>query len=145
MIATHLLATHHSQLRVLLDSLVLDRSARIARVTELVDNLTAHLAVEQHFFYDRIRDASGESLEPCERRHATIKSALRHVVKSGGDDDAFAREIDFLRTLVEKHIAEEQALAPIAERVVPPCELDALGVRMQDFFASTVAERARTR
>jgi hemerythrin len=146
MTATHLLADHHAQLSALLESLAGDRAARVARLLELVDKLTAHLAVESHFFYDRVRDASGDSLERCDRHHATIRSALRNVVKAAAhDDDSFEREVEFLRTVLHRHILEEQALAPIAERAVPPRELAALGARMHDFYASAVAGSARAR
>ena len=138
MTATTLLVCQHQRLLTLLERL--EGSAREARVSlllELIDELTAHLAIAAYFVYAAAHDATGISLDPYYRGQATLKSALKQVLHAEPDEDTFRANLSFLKDVLAAHVrAEERELFPAAERAMPGDALDAIGTRMQAFYSS---------
>lgn len=139
MTATALLSHQHGRLIALIAALRTDKTGRVRLLLELVDELTAHLTIASYFVYGLARDA-GVPLDRYYRSHATLRSALKRVVHAEADDTAFEREITYLESLLDIHVhAEERELLPATERAVPRRDLDALGTRMETFYAATLA------
>jgi hypothetical protein len=138
MTATSLLTHQHGHLLALIQNLERGtRDARVLLLLELVDELTAHLAIAAYFVYGAARDATGIPLDPYHRSQATLKSALKQLLHAEADDETFRMNLAFLKQVLAAHVlAEEGELFPATERAMKPAALDAIGTRMEAFCAS---------
>jgi len=133
--ATKLLCCQHAHLVVLVERLASHPERRIAGILDLVEELTAHVAIESYFFYSAVRERAELDLEEFHRRHAMLKSALTQLVHAEADDAAFAARVQYMRAALADHIAaDESLLLPRAEARVPAHELEILGLRMESFY-----------
>jgi hypothetical protein len=138
MTATSLLTGQHGHLLSLIDRLERSEAeGRLPLLLELIDELTAHLAIAAYFVYGVAHDATGISLERYHRGQATLKSALKQVLHAEADDETFRANLSFLKQVLAAHVsAEEHELFPATERAVPPHALDAIGSRMAAFYSA---------
>jgi iron-sulfur cluster repair protein YtfE (RIC family) len=103
----------------------------------LADELVAHMVIEEHVFYPRMReldeDIVGESFE----EHAVARFELARAMVAKGDEQKSC--ITVLKELVTHHIDEEKSeLFPKVRRSVPVDELERLGTRMEAMFEKAV-------
>lgn len=102
------------------------------------DELVAHMVIEEHVFYPRVRalmkDMVGESFE----EHTVARFALARCLTARGEDQIKAR-FTVLKELVEHHIEEEEKeMFPKVQKALPAEELTRLGERMQAMFERAV-------
>ena len=102
------------------------------------DELVAHMVIEEHVFYPRVRqlmkDMVGESFE----EHTVARFALARCLTARGDDQIKAR-FTVLKELIEHHVEEEEKeMFPKVEKAIDSEELERLGDRMERMFESAV-------
>ena len=102
------------------------------------DELVAHMVIEEHVFYPRIRelmkDMVGESFE----EHTVARFALARCLTARGDDQVKAR-FTVLKELIEHHVEEEEKeMFPKVQKAIESEELERLGDRMEKMFKSAV-------
>jgi iron-sulfur cluster repair protein YtfE (RIC family) len=102
------------------------------------DELVAHMVIEEHVFYPRIRelmkDMVGESFE----EHTVARFALARALTARGDEQVKAR-FTVLKELIEHHVKEEEEeMFPKVKKGVPAEELEKLGERMEMMFEKAV-------
>ncbi|MDB5220102.1 MAG: Regulator protein [Myxococcaceae bacterium] len=102
------------------------------------DELVAHMVIEEHIFYPRVRelmkDMVGESFE----EHTVARFALARALTARGEDQIKAR-FTVLKELIEHHVEEEEEeMFPKVKKGVPAEELEQLGARMEAMFEKAV-------
>ena len=102
------------------------------------DELVAHMVIEEHIFYPRIRelmkDMVGESFE----EHTVARFALARCLTARGEEQVKAR-FTVLKELIEHHVKEEEEeMFPKVQKAVDEEELERLGARMQAMFEKAV-------
>jgi len=102
------------------------------------DELVAHMVIEEHIFYPRVRelmkDLIGESFE----EHTVARFALARCLMARGDDQIKAR-FTVLKELIEHHVdEEEEEMFPKVQKAIDKDELERLGERMEAMFESAV-------
>ncbi len=100
----------------------------------LADELVAHMVIEEHVFYPRIRflmkDMIGESFE----EHTVARFTLARALMASGAEEQKAR-ITVLKELIEHHVKEEEEeMFPKVKKAIAGGHLDELGERMQTMF-----------
>jgi iron-sulfur cluster repair protein YtfE (RIC family) len=134
--ATELLEQQHAQVKELL-SKIADGDAEF--LSDLADNLAAHMTIEQEMFYPAARrHAESRVLESFEQ-HSLAEVALKRLLELDDEDEAFDARLRVLKELIEQHVAEEeQQLFPAVLEAMPAAELESLGKQMQARFAEAV-------
>ena len=103
------------------------------------DELVAHMVIEEHVFYPRIRqlmkDMVGESFE----EHTVARFALARCLTARGEEQVKAR-FTVLKELIEHHVKEEEEeMFPKVKKAIDAGELERLGERMQAMFEKAAA------
>jgi hypothetical protein len=131
-----LLTEQHRHIELLLERARIGVEGRGAIVDELVDYVSAHLAVEQELFYPVI------TLSACVRQdlvleHAEIRRALADLLWLDDSDPLFAPTLTRLADLFEGHNAwqDQELFAGLAEDMTPGVRRE-LGMCAQDSFRS---------
>jgi len=102
------------------------------------DELVAHMVIEEHIFYPRVRqlmkDLVGESFE----EHTVARFALARCLTARGEEQTKTR-FTVLKEIVGHHIQEEEReMFPKVQKGIPAEELERLGDRMQAMFEQAV-------
>jgi iron-sulfur cluster repair protein YtfE (RIC family) len=102
------------------------------------DELVAHMVIEEHIFYPRVRelmkDMVGESFE----EHTVARFALARCLTARGDEQIKAR-FTVLKELVGHHIDEEEKeMFSKVRKEIGAEELERLGERMEMMFEKAV-------
>jgi hypothetical protein len=143
--AIRLLRTQHRRLEHLLAHVDDDRSARLPRVLQLVEELMTHLSIEDHLFLSRVADVTGLRVDDYRGSQGRVRNAMLQTVFVEDDDAAFAQRLGELRMAFTEHARVlERDLMPIVEMRLASGELETLGDRMQSFWDATVGGDAGT-
>jgi hypothetical protein len=139
-----LLSKQHRDIRRLLERLRTGVEGRSEIVDELVDYITAHLAVEQELFYPRVKTLiSDEVQRELAAEHAEIRRVLGNLIWQDTDDDQFAITLADLELLLEGHCAwqDEELFETVSETLARAerVDLDGLGDAVRATFASMCA------
>ena len=136
--ATTLLQQQHRNLRQLCD--VVEQgspSIRASLLPQLAGDLAAQLAMEEKVFYPAACEALDEQGWMSSRRewHARARQSLERALDAAVDGEEFARAIEELRSAVELHAAEDEAvLFPRLERALDPGAMRQLGLSMTALY-----------
>jgi hemerythrin-like domain-containing protein len=118
-----------------------ERDAVIREVVELLRaQFSTHMAAEDEVLYPALAEALPEtrsSIEPLRADHAELRSMLDRLAATvtkparGSRDEDIAVQARDLIDLLRIHIRKEEAVVlSVAERVLEPREIAALGARM---------------
>jgi hypothetical protein len=98
------------------------------------DELVAHMAIEEHIFYPRVRQLMKDMVAESFEEHTVARFALARCLMARGEEETMIR-FAVLKELVEHHIEEEEAsMLPKVQRAIPADELNRLGARMEAMF-----------
>lgn len=102
------------------------------------DELVAHMVIEEHVFYPRIRelmkDMVGESFE----EHTVARFALARCLTARGEQQIKSR-FTVLKELIEHHVEEEEKeMFPKVQKALDSEELERLGAKMEAMFEKAV-------
>ena len=109
--ALELLTAQHDDIDALIAELVTSTNppARNATLSQLVETLTLHLALEQELFYPAVAFAlSAEVREELRAEHAEIKRILADMLWLESEDARFARKLTALQSLIAWHSTWQQ-------------------------------------
>jgi hemerythrin-like domain-containing protein len=132
-----LLTEQHRHIEQLLERARTGVEGRSATVDELVDYVTAHLAVEQELFYPCVtRRLSQAVQDELAAEHAEIRRILADLLWLDAEDDRFAVTLAMLEQLLEGHCAwqDQELFERLAEELAPAARRD-LGASVRDGFA----------
>jgi hemerythrin superfamily protein len=100
--------------------------------------LTVHAAIEEKYFYPRLRDRSEESEDVVDvfeayTEHDLIKTLIALLKSGRRPDERFKAELQVLAENVTHHVKEEEStIFALARQAFDAAELQALGDEMED-------------
>lgn len=137
--ATALLEKQHRKVQSILRKLESGRSEPQELLTELSNDLAAHMAIEQEIFYPALREADEKIVLESYEEHALAEIALKRLLQTERNDVAFRARVKALKDLIEHHIEEEEdELFPTAEKTLGDDRLNELGKEMKARFDEVV-------
>ena len=137
--ATDLLIAHHRKVEKLLDGVESANGNTASLLSEVADNLVAHIAIEEELFYPAVRKLdSGIILEGLEE-HAMGRYALKRLLSTRSTDESLKARLKALQELmINHHKEEENDLFPKVKKAMSNDELRALGTKMKALFDADV-------
>lgn len=137
--ATDLLEKQHRKVEAIFKKLEGGRSDNDALLTELANDLAAHMVIEQELFYPAAMAAKEDLVLEAYEEHAVAEFALKRLLSKSPDDVTFKAKLTTLKELIEHHVKEEEEeLFPKVEKAIPAAELTALGKQMKARFDEVV-------
>jgi hemerythrin-like domain-containing protein len=139
--ATALLKKQHRKVEGIFEKLEKGGADSASELTELANDLAAHMAIEQNLFYPAVRDVDPEMVGESYQEHAIAEIALKRLLSTAGDDATFAAKVTALKELIEHHVEEEEEeLFPKVEDAMAADELESLGSEMAKAFEEASEE-----
>jgi len=133
--ATDLLKKQHRKVEGLFSKLEKGGKDRSELITELANDLAAHMAIEQAIFYPAVREIDPEMVGESYEEHAIAEMALKRLLATELDQATFKPKLVALKELIEHHVEEEEEeLFPEVEEKMESEELESLGDEMQAAF-----------
>lgn len=133
--ATDLLETQHRKVEAIFEKLEGGRSDPTDLLEELAKNLAAHMAIEQELFYPAVKELDPEMVNESYEEHAIAELALKRLLGTNSEHEAFAARVTALKELIEHHVEEEeQELFPKVEKKADAEMLSELAKRMKARF-----------
>jgi hemerythrin superfamily protein len=103
----------------------------------IADELVAHMVIEEHIFYPRVKELMKDMIEESFEEHAVARFELARLLQANGPDKKTRALV--LKELLEHHIEEEEEeMFPKVKKHVDAAELDALGLKMKTAFDNAV-------
>jgi hemerythrin-like domain-containing protein len=133
--ATALLESQHRKVEALFKKLENGRSDPVTVLEELANSLAAHMAIEQEIFYPKVKEIDSDVINESFEEHAVAELALKRLLMTDPEEEAFMARVTTLKELIEHHVEEEeQELFPAVEKKVDEDELNQLGKAMKARF-----------
>ena len=106
---------------------------------QIADELVAHMVIEEHIFYPRVRELMKDMISESFEEHAVARFELARLL-SAGPTEKKTRSL-VLKELLEHHIEEEEnEMFPKVMKSIDSTELEALGTKMKAAFEKAVAK-----
>jgi hemerythrin superfamily protein len=133
--ATSMLKSQHRKVEALFKKLESGRSEPAPVLEELANSLAAHMAIEQEIFYPAIKEVDSDMVNESYEEHSLAEVALKRLLATDPEDEAFQARVTALKELIEHHVEEEeQELFPEVEKALGEDTLSNLGKAMKPKF-----------
>jgi hemerythrin superfamily protein len=133
--AISLLKNQHRKVEALFKKLESGRSDKSAVLEELADSLAAHMAIEHEFLYPAAKDVDDEMVNESFEEHSLAEVALKRLIATDLEDEAFDARVTALKELIEHHVEEEEEqLFPKLEKAIEEDTLASMGKSMKQRF-----------
>lgn len=133
--ATDLLAQQHKKAKTLFKKLEGGRGDSAALLSELANDLAAHMAIEHELFYPAVSELDERMIEESFEEHALGEVALKRLLATDPSDEGFRAKVTAVKELIEHHAdEEEEQLFPKVEDAMEEEQLKALGREMKARF-----------
>ena len=133
--ATQLLSKQHRKVEKLFRKLERKNPDAETTLHELANDLASHMAIEQEIFYPAINAVDESLVLESYEEHALAEVALKRLLATDPDDDAFKARVVALKELIQHHVKEEEEeLFPKVQKKLGEEQLEALGKRMKKRF-----------
>jgi hemerythrin superfamily protein len=137
---TNLLKAQHRKVEALFEKIEGGKSDPEDLVTELADDLAAHMKIEQDLFYPRVRELDQDLVLESFEEHSLAEVALKRLLATSPDDETFEARVTVLKELIEHHVEEEEkTLFPKVEKKLDSTESEELANEMRAAFDDAVA------
>lgn len=134
--AIELLKAQHAQVKEALEKMS-EGEIEQDEVRLLADELVAHMVIEEHIFYPRIRALKKDLVHEGFEEHAVARFELARAMVSRGEDQK--TRLTVLKELIAHHVKEEEEeMFPKVQKAISAQELDRLGERMEAMFDKAV-------
>jgi hemerythrin-like domain-containing protein len=137
MSAIRVLVAQHRAIQQLFEALTSGARAnakvRGRKLSQLAEELIAHLAAEDAVFYPAARRAFGatEAEESLRDEHLGLRVQLRRVLETKVGSEPFGERLETLRAMFDRHVESEEAeLFPRVEAALGRIEIEALGAEV---------------
>jgi hemerythrin-like domain-containing protein len=138
--AISLLKNQHRKVEALFKKLEGGRSDPQTVMEELSNSLAAHMAIEHEFFYPGVKEVDEEMVNESFEEHSLAEVALKRLLATDPEDEAFAARVTALKELIQHHVEEEeQELFPEVEKAVSEETLNEMGKLMKRRFDEVFA------
>ena len=133
--ATALLKSQHRKVEALFKKLESGRSDKATVLEELADSLAAHMAIEHEFLYPAAKEVDDELVNEAFEEHSLAELALKRLLATDQEDEAFDARVTALKELIEHHVEEEEEeLFPKLEKAIDEDALSSMGKSMKQRF-----------
>lgn len=133
--ATALLESQHRKVEALFKKLENGRTDPQVVLEELANSLAAHMAIEQEIFYPKVKEIDADVINESYEEHAVAELALKRLLMTDPEEEAFMARVTTLKELIEHHVQEEEEeLFPAVEKKVNEAQLAQLGKLMKARF-----------
>jgi hemerythrin superfamily protein len=131
--AIDLLTKQHKLVERALETMLDSDSIDDDDLVEVADQLVAHMVIEEHIFYPRVRELRSELVSESYEEHTVARFELGRALGAKGDEKK--SRVTVLKELVFHHIEEEESeMFPQVRSGISQRELEALGTRMEAMF-----------
>jgi hypothetical protein len=104
----------------------------------IADELVAHMVIEEHIFYPRVKELMKDMINESFEEHAVARFELARLLQAGGPEEKKTRAL-VLKELIEHHVEEEEEeMFPKVKKHIDAEELEALGAKMKVAFDTAV-------
>jgi iron-sulfur cluster repair protein YtfE (RIC family) len=133
--ATKLLIKQHRKVESIFRKLQRKHSDTNQLLTELANDLVAHMAIEQDIFYPAVKQVDDSLIMESYEEHALAEVALKRLLATDPGDEEFKARVTATKELIMHHVKEEEEeLFPKVEKKLDEAALKELGKRMQARF-----------
>jgi len=133
--ATKLLEQQHKKVRSLFKKLEGGRAEPGPLLTELANDLVAHMAIEHEIFYPAVESVDRSLVSEAFEEHALGEIALKRLLQTDPEDESFKARVVAAKELIEHHVEEEEEeLFPKVEKKLGDERLEELGKQMKARF-----------
>jgi iron-sulfur cluster repair protein YtfE (RIC family) len=137
--ATALLEKQHRKVKSIFAKLEKGRGDTDELLTELANDLAAHMTIEQEIFYPAIKHIDAELVLEAYEEHALAEIAIKRLLDADPEGESFKACVVAAKELLEHHIdEEEEELFPRVEKKLGDAKLTMLGKAMQERFDEVV-------
>jgi hemerythrin superfamily protein len=135
--AIDLLKEQHTKVKKVLTKMSEGAPANSAELRQLADELVAHMVIEEHIFYPRVKEIMKDMIEESFEEHAVARFELARLLTATGTEKKTRALV--LKELLEHHIEEEEEeMFPKVKTHIDEEELTRLGAKMESAFAQAV-------
>lgn len=139
--ATALLKAQHRKVEALFKKLEGGRSDPQTVLEELANSLAAHMAIEHEFLYPAAKEVDDEMVNESFEEHSLAEVALKRLIATDPEDEAFDARVTALKELIEHHVEEEEEdLFPKVEKAIDDATLNSMGKAMKQRFDEAFEE-----
>lgn len=134
--ATALLEKQHRKVKAIFSKLEKGRGDAMELMSELANDLAAHMAIEQEIFYPAVQQLDDDMIREGYEEHALAEVALKRLLATDPESPSFKARVVAAKELIEHHVKEEEEeLFPKVEKKLGDEQLNALGKQMKARFA----------
>lgn len=135
--AIDLLIQHHETTKAALEQMKEADEIDPAELRLLADELVAHMVIEEHVFYPRVKQLDEDIVEESFEEHAVARFELARLLMAPKDEQSTRAKV--LLELIKHHVKEEEEeMFPKVRRRIPEMELMRLGEKMERMFDRAV-------
>jgi len=139
--AIALLKSQHRTVESIFKKLEGGKGDAKALLTELANDLCAHMAIEQDIFYPEVREIDEDLVLESFEEHSVAELAMKRLLATDSDDPTFKAKVTTLKELIQHHVEEEEEdLFPKVDKKMQPERLRELGGSMKARFEEIVAQ-----
>lgn len=136
--ATALLTKQHRKVEKLFKKLS-GKNPSHELVIELANELAGHMAIEQDVFYPTVRKVDEDLVLESYEEHALAEMALKRLLATDIDDEAFHARVTALKEVIEHHVhEEEEELFPKVDKALGEDRSRELAKHMKARFSEVV-------
>ncbi len=135
--AIELLVEQHKKVAKALETMCKADRVDPAMLRQIGDELVAHMVIEEHVFYPRIRELLEDMTAESFEEHAVARFELARAMIADGEHQK--ARLTVLKELIEHHVEEEEKeMFPKVRSKLSMDELDQLGTKMKAMFEKAV-------
>jgi len=139
--ATSLLEKQHRKVEATFKKLESGKPEAMPLLTDLANDLVAHMAIEQDIFYPAVRSVKEDLVLESFEEHAVAELALKRLMATDPKDPTFKAKVTTLKELILHHVKEEEEeLFPAVEQALGDEALLSLGKQMKVAFEQAVEQ-----
>jgi hemerythrin-like domain-containing protein len=132
----------HRKIHELIQKLRSDGYRRMTILLSVIEELSAHIAIEDNLLYPTAQRALGVSLKRERDAHQKTKETLACLATARISGDAFVAKVRELEGIFDQHVAlEEGALIPELARTLDAGTLEELGDDMERLSSALMVKR----
>ena len=133
--ATDLLTQQHKKAKALFKRLENGRGEPSELLSELADDLAAHMLIEHELFYPAVIEVDEHMVEESFEEHALGEIALKRLLSVDPAQEGFRAKVTAVKELIEHHAdEEEEELFPKVDKAMDDDQLKQLGKEMKARF-----------
>jgi iron-sulfur cluster repair protein YtfE (RIC family) len=135
--AIDLLKEQHEKVKKTLTKMSEGAAPNSAELRKLADELVAHMVIEEHVFYPRVKELMKDMISESFEEHAVARFELGRLLQATGTEKKTRALV--LKELLEHHIKEEEEeMFPKVRKEISKEDLETLGTKMKALFEKAV-------